>query len=200
MHRPYDWSPSVVETQILRAGQLFILIVPGEFTTMAGRRIKAAVAASAREHGLLPEGQEPIVQISGPANTYGHYVTTREEYTAQRYEGASTLFGPHTLEAYIDIFANRLVPSMKEGARDLPNGPMAKINIENAYHFKTGVVYDNVRVMQRRGGQLMCHIDTFLFFSAGPCNHSLLLVTNSATCSCSRSSPTLLRRTSRSSL
>ena len=32
--------------------------------------------------------------IAGPANTYAHYVTTIEEYGVQRYEGASTLFGP----------------------------------------------------------------------------------------------------------
>lgn len=37
-----------------------------------------------------------FVVIAGPANTYGHYVTTREEYSVQRYEGASTLYGPCT--------------------------------------------------------------------------------------------------------
>ena len=31
--------------------------------------------------------------MAGPANVYGHYVTTREEYAVQRYEGASTIFG-----------------------------------------------------------------------------------------------------------
>ncbi len=44
IHKPYDWGPSIVEVQILRVGQLFILIVPGEFTTMAGRRLKRAVS------------------------------------------------------------------------------------------------------------------------------------------------------------
>lgn len=32
--------------------------------------------------------------VAGPGNTYGHYIATREEYGVQRYEGASTLFGP----------------------------------------------------------------------------------------------------------
>ena len=32
-----------MEIQILRAGQLVILAVPGEFTTMAGRRLREAV-------------------------------------------------------------------------------------------------------------------------------------------------------------
>jgi len=32
--------------------------------------------------------------VAGPANAYSHYVATREEYGVQRYEGASTIFGP----------------------------------------------------------------------------------------------------------
>lgn len=42
--------------------------------------------------GIL--GPDAYVVLSGPANAYGHYVTTREEYSVQRYEGASTVFGP----------------------------------------------------------------------------------------------------------
>ena len=38
------------------------------------------------------------------ANGYSGYVTTPEEYSAQRYEGASTLYGPHTLGAYMQTF------------------------------------------------------------------------------------------------
>ncbi|SAM69971.1 related to neutral ceramidase [Ustilago bromivora] len=144
IHKPYNWGPSIVEVQILRVGQLFILIVPGEFTTMAGRRLKRAVAASIKKAGVLSEEEgEPIVQVSGPASTYGHYVTTEEEYSVQRYEGASTLFGPHTLAAYIDVFSRRLVPALKEGARDLPLGPQRDFDIRKAWKLKTGVVYDN---------------------------------------------------------
>lgn len=38
-----DRQPSVVDIQILRVGQFVILCVPGEFTTMAGRRLREAV-------------------------------------------------------------------------------------------------------------------------------------------------------------
>lgn len=38
-------------------------------------------------------GDDAYVVIAGPANTYAHYVATPEEYTVQRYEGASTIFG-----------------------------------------------------------------------------------------------------------
>ncbi|EPQ28856.1 uncharacterized protein PFL1_03659 [Pseudozyma flocculosa PF-1] len=154
IHRPYDWGPSIVEVQMLRVGQLFILVVPGEFTTMAGRRLKAAVAASISEAGLLPEGVEPILQISGPASTYGHYITTEEEYSVQRYEGASTLFGPHTLEAYLDVFARRLVPALKEDARDLPQGPWKQVDLNKSYQLKTGVVYDNAPLGHKFGDVL----------------------------------------------
>ncbi|KAE8241470.1 hypothetical protein A4X13_0g7402 [Tilletia indica] len=135
-HRPYDWAPSVVETQILQVGNMFVLVVPGEFTTMAGRRLKEAVRVAVRKVGLLQDGQEPIVVIAGPANTYSHYITTSEEYTAQRYEGGSTLFGPNTLEAYLYIYSNMLVPALRPGAGKLEKGPLATINIEKA--FKAG--------------------------------------------------------------
>lgn len=44
------------------------------------------------------------VVITGLANTYTSYVTTPEEYSVQRYEGASTPYGPYTLLAYIQEF------------------------------------------------------------------------------------------------
>jgi len=43
MTYPYLWAPSIVPVQILRVGQLFILAVPGEFTTMSGRRLRNSV-------------------------------------------------------------------------------------------------------------------------------------------------------------
>ena len=45
-----------------------------------------------------------IPVIAGLSNTYADYVTTKEEYQAQRYEGASTIFGPNTLDAFIHEF------------------------------------------------------------------------------------------------
>jgi hypothetical protein len=48
-------------------------------------------------------GADIKVAISGLTNTYASYVTTWEEYQVQRYEGASTLYGPHTLDAYIQV-------------------------------------------------------------------------------------------------
>jgi len=51
-----------------------------------------AIRARLIADGII--GNDAYVVIAGPANTYAHYVTTIEEYGVQRYEGASTLFGP----------------------------------------------------------------------------------------------------------
>jgi neutral ceramidase len=48
-------------------------------------------------------GEDVRVVIAGLSNTYSSYITTFEEYQMQRYEGASTIFGPHTLDAYIQV-------------------------------------------------------------------------------------------------
>ena len=95
--------------QMLRVGQLVILVMPGELTTMSGRRMRyvlplnistrrltscfrrEALRAKLISEGVL--GDDAYVVIAGPANTYAHYVATHEEYSVQRYEGASTIFG-----------------------------------------------------------------------------------------------------------
>jgi len=97
---PYRWAPNTVPISIFRVGQFFILNVPGEFTTMAGRRLRKAVHSVLVENGI----DDPVVTIAGLANSYAHYITTVEEYTGQRYEAASTIYGPHTLSAYIQEF------------------------------------------------------------------------------------------------
>lgn len=37
---PYAWQPDIVDIQMMRVGQFVVLVVPGEFTTMAGRRLR----------------------------------------------------------------------------------------------------------------------------------------------------------------
>lgn len=103
MDVPYQWDPRVLPLQIFKVGRLFILSVPSEFTTMAGRRLRKAMADLVTASNILG-GQKPLITIAGLANSYSSYVVTNEEYQAQRYEAASTIFGPHTLEAYIQEF------------------------------------------------------------------------------------------------
>lgn len=88
--KPYMWSPNIVDIQLLRVGQLIIIISPGEATTMSGRRWRSAVASHAISTNLLTDSNtsttpEPIVVLGGPANSYTHYIATEEEYSVQRY-------------------------------------------------------------------------------------------------------------------
>ncbi|RVX16061.1 Neutral ceramidase 3 [Vitis vinifera] len=51
MFKPYAWAPAILPIQILRLGKLVILSVPGEFTTMAGRRLREAVKETLVSNG-----------------------------------------------------------------------------------------------------------------------------------------------------
>ena len=97
---PYDWDPNTVPISVFQVGNLYILNVPSELTTMAGRRLRQAVREVLIGGGI----SDPVITIAGLANSYTHYVTTYEEYQAQRYEAASTLYGPYTLDAYLQEF------------------------------------------------------------------------------------------------
>lgn len=74
MHFPLEWQPQVVSTQLARIGNVAIACVPGEFTTMSGRRLRAAL----REALNFEEDSDVI--IAGLCNTYSDYITTPEEY------------------------------------------------------------------------------------------------------------------------
>lgn len=139
--RPYTWSPNIVNIQTMRVGPLLIIVAPGEATTMSGRRWREAVAKNAKNNLKI---DNPVVVLGGPANTYGHYIATEEEYGVQRYEGASTLYGPHTLDAYINLTLTYL-PYLDSSYSDLlpPTGPEPPINVNSSYSFITGVVYDS---------------------------------------------------------
>jgi neutral ceramidase len=137
MKEPYNWAPSILPIQILQIGQLAILSVPGEFTTMAGRRLRDAVKTVLNSGN---EGNNIHVVIAGLTNTYSQYVTTFEEYEVQRYEGASTLYGPHELSAYIQEFkklANAITTS-----QTVEPGPPPPDLLNKQISFLTPVVMD----------------------------------------------------------
>ncbi|KAG5641221.1 hypothetical protein DXG03_005696 [Asterophora parasitica] len=180
-HTPYEWAPSTVNIQILRVGNFVMLIVPGELTTMAGRRIREALRAKLISSGVL--GSDAYVVVAGPANTYGHYVTTREEYGIQRYEGASTLFGQRehqpftsplglspiffkssaanlgwgtdTLDAYIDKYSS-LVPYLADNTSGKPpSDPASPDQTSKAISLQTGVVFDATPIGKKFGAVLV---------------------------------------------
>ncbi|KAI0844675.1 Neutral/alkaline nonlysosomal ceramidase [Daldinia vernicosa] len=141
---PYQWTPNVVDVQVFRVGQLVIIVSPGEATTMAGRRWKNAVsneitALFADETSSV----SPVIVLGGPANSYTHYITTEEEYGIQRYEGASTLYGPHTLAAYINVTLS-WIPSLSSSANSRPpRGPEPPDNSNRSLSFIPHVIQDS---------------------------------------------------------
>lgn len=147
MDAPYAWAPNVVDIQALRAGQLLVVVSPSEATTMAGRRWRAAVAAAASsELGL---GRAPHVVLAGPANTYAHYVATPEEYAIQRYEGASTLYGPWQLPAYVNLTVENLrylSPTAAAASAAPDPGPSPPDNRQKSLSFVPGVVQDGAPI------------------------------------------------------
>lgn len=138
--QPIEWSAYILPEQVFRIGQLWILAVPGEFTTMSGRRLRRMVQAQLQAAGEWTDDSHVV--IAGLANSYSHYITTYEEYQQQRYEGASTLYGPHTLAAHMQNFAG-LVDAMLSGS-DVPPGPQPLDMRNMTISFMPGVVNDGV--------------------------------------------------------
>ncbi|NXV45073.1 ASAH2 ceramidase, partial [Uria aalge] len=104
---PHPWHPDIVDVQIAAIGSLAIVAVPGEFTY---------------EFDFHGTARMDVV-IAGLCNVYTHYITTYEEYQAQRYEAASTIYGPHTLSAYIQLYRGLAKAIATNTVQDLPRGP-----------------------------------------------------------------------------
>jgi neutral ceramidase len=135
LHWPYEWVPSIVDIQMFRVGQLYVLVSTGEATTMSGRRWKEAVRMVAKSSQYKNDTTEPLVVLGGPANSYSHYVATKEEYTMQRYEAASTLYGQYTLDAYIHATTSKMRFLGEERVASIEAGPPPPINNDVAWIF-----------------------------------------------------------------
>ncbi|HET9077865.1 MAG TPA: neutral/alkaline non-lysosomal ceramidase N-terminal domain-containing protein, partial [Acidimicrobiales bacterium] len=96
-----------VPVQLLRIGPLYLIGIPGEVTIVAGLRLRRAVA------GIVGAAVRDVLVV-GYSNAYIHYVTTPEEYQAQRYEGGSTMFGRWELGAFLQA-ASALAEAMRDG-------------------------------------------------------------------------------------
>ena len=136
---PYPWTPEVLPVQILKVGELAIVAVPFECTTMCGRRLKNAVKSKMT-------GISSVV-IAGLSNAYAGYVTTKEEYDTQNYEGASTHFGPYTLNAFTQEFT-KLAEALRDG-RGVSAGPTPRNLINKQSTLQTGVVFDDTPTVWR---------------------------------------------------
>jgi len=93
-----------------------------------------------------------VIVIAGLSNSYTDYTTTYEEYQAQRYESASTIYGPHQLNAYIQEYS-RLAEGMAAGHVD-PGVPPVDFSSKL---FDTGpnITTDNLPEGAKHFGQVL---------------------------------------------
>ncbi|KAL0125798.1 hypothetical protein PUN28_004691 [Cardiocondyla obscurior] len=140
MKLPYQWQPKIVSTQVAVIGNVVIAGVPGEFTTMSGRRLREAIKKIMND----ASDDETFVIVAGLCNTYSDYVTTPEEYQIQRYEGASTIYGPHTLTIYLKQYQELVQAAVQK--RAVPSGPRAPELLQsNLITLVPPVLYDTPR-------------------------------------------------------
>jgi neutral ceramidase len=88
------WVPHILPLQIIALGEVAIVGIPAETTTIAGKRLREVVEAELRHEGIRQ------VILAPYANSYCGYITTWEEYQVQAYEGGHTVYGHWTLAAF----------------------------------------------------------------------------------------------------
>jgi neutral ceramidase len=119
------WTAGVLPVQLVRLGSLILVALAQEVTIVAGLRLRRAVADA---FDCSPDD----VMVQGYANDYAGYVTTPEEYDAQRYEGGHTMFGRWELPAYLQEVSRVArdlrdgVPSASPGAGSRPPLPKGR--------------------------------------------------------------------------
>jgi neutral ceramidase len=91
----FPWVPEILPFQIVQLGNLCIVGVPGEITTVAAERLYDTLRSKIKTEHMI---------ISSYANAYMGYITTPEEYDQQCYEGGHCVYGRETLPAFIEYF------------------------------------------------------------------------------------------------
>lgn len=146
--KPIEWLPGTLPIQSVVFGKkLALLAVPGEFTTMSGRRLRERFNNTLARFGRADNGTHVV--ITGLANAYSGYVTTFEEYQKQRYEAASTVFGPHTLAAYMQEFDKLAIAIGKD--LPVPPGPTPRNLSSDQHSFIPPVIVDTHPIGKKFG-------------------------------------------------
>ncbi len=120
--------PRTVPIGVYRIGPVVIGTLPGEFTTVLGRRIAAAIQKET-------PGAEHVLLV-GLANEYMSYFSTEEEYAVQTYEASSMMYGPRAGTRIRDDLAalardlGRVDLRKKELSYRYSVGPTARFGVE----------------------------------------------------------------------
>lgn len=92
--KEHSFVPIILAIQIFIIGEIAIIGCPGEITITAGERLKKTVLDKLNKRNIKK------VILNSFANSYMGYITTKEEYDVQNYEGGHTLFGQWTLAGF----------------------------------------------------------------------------------------------------
>ncbi len=166
--------------QIIRLGSVAIAGVPFELTYEQANRTRAVLEQTLAEAGVTK------VIIATHANAYSQYVTTREEYAAQHYEGSTCLFGPWSgaaLTQELDKLAQGLASGEKadKGAALMQTTPFKLVYTAAAISTPTidrknyGCLMDDVRKATYAKGEWV----TAQFSAANPRHISILTLKDS---------------------
>jgi neutral ceramidase len=101
--------PTSAQLLVLRVGPRLIAGLPAEVTTMAARQMRDSMLAAARASRRVDDAL-----VVSNSNGFIEYVTTADEYTAQFYEGGSTLYGPRTAAMFAKALGG-LVRTLSSG-------------------------------------------------------------------------------------
>lgn len=91
--RKKAWTPQILPLQIFKLGNIAIVAIPFEITTISSYRLKKTI-----EDVLIGKGYEKVI-LAPYANAFSGYITTFEEYQLQDYEGGHNVFGQWALNA-----------------------------------------------------------------------------------------------------
>jgi neutral ceramidase len=138
--------PRTVPIGVYRIGPVVIGTLPGEFTTMLGRRIAQAIQQE------TPDADH--VLLVGLANEYMSYFTTGEEYATQSYEASSMMYGPKAGMRIRDDLAalakglDRHEPRKKTLTYRYGAGPRARFGVKEfdmlSHEERLGTTYDTL--------------------------------------------------------
>jgi neutral ceramidase len=125
---------------------------------MSGRRIQQTIfdglTGTGGEDDIFDMGQTrnrpETVIISGLTNGYCGYLATREEYSLQHYEGASTHFGPNQLAATQQVF-HQLAGHISRRSRPVSTATIPAIEDKVKINWGLGVVFDGVLLTKSFG-------------------------------------------------
>jgi len=141
---------------------------------MSGRRLRATIHQALQDAGVA--NNNTLVVIAGLANAYSQYITTWEEYAIQRYEAASTLFGPNTLAAYQQLYYG--LATALATHTPYPPGPTPPDLSGKTFSFQPGVIVDEPPLFGHFGkvyqdvspSYTPAQLVTVVFYGANPRN------------------------------